>query len=82
MRIKIRAKDVINVCEKYEAYIELNNKNVKRIINSDDTFNEICYLCKESFFVNIKHMAEYADNSNFPYLIINQKEFNKMEKYL
>jgi len=36
----------------------------------------------DDFFINLKRMAEYAEQSEYPYLIVSVNEFNRMETYL
>ena len=46
--------------------------------------SDYCYvhILSSSPIIYLKRMAEYAEQSEYPYLIVSVNEFNRMETYL
>ena len=83
MKLKMKARDILLACNMYESEREQHKRDIYTLVDADDImWNQIRDNMKDEFFISAKKMAEYAEQSEYPYLIINQKEFNKMEKYL
>jgi hypothetical protein len=83
MKIKMRAGNIILACRQYETQREAFKVSMLKIADSEERmWMDIRKNSQDEIFYNLKQMALYAEQSEYPYLIINQKEFNIMEKYL
>jgi len=83
MKIKMRAEAIILACEQYETRREAFKLSMAQIADSEERmWMDIRRNFQDELFDNLKQMALYAEQSEYPYLIINEKEFNEMEKYL
>jgi hypothetical protein len=83
MKMKIRADIVIIVCKQYEEQRDAFKVSMAEIADSEERlWMDIRRNNDDRFFENIKKMAIYAEQSEYPYIIINEKEFNLLDRFL
>jgi len=83
MKMKMRAESIVLACRQYERQREAFKVSLTEIIDTEEImWMDIRKNSQDKLFKNLKQMALYAEQSEYPYLIINEKEFNSMEKYL
>ena len=83
MKLKMRVSDILLACDQYRKTRESNKIDFDAIDDADDyMWSQIKENRDDDFFINLKRMAEYAEQSEYPYLIVSVNEFNRMETYL
>ncbi|RLA62114.1 MAG: hypothetical protein DRQ78_08260 [Epsilonproteobacteria bacterium] len=83
MKLKMRVSDILLACDQYRKTREVNQRDLYDLLDADDImWSQIKENRDDDFFINLKRMAEYAEQSEYPYLIVSVNEFNRMETYL
>lgn len=82
MRIKMRADDILLACNQFVEARRIQKTELCNLVDSDDIlWHQIRENRDDKFFLSLFQMAQYAEQSEYPYISLNEKEFNKLRKY-
>jgi hypothetical protein len=82
MNIKLSASQALNITSSFFEEYEQRETDVLYTDDNDFLFASMRFARDKNFFKMLKRMSLAVSDTKYPYIIINEKDFNILSQYL